>query len=163
MCGRTCPGCVVLPGDQKRMSAPPLWSRGESSWCWDMTSTHGVWRHTEVQFLLSGEGAISAGSQSCFCQADIGPVALWPDVSGLFFGVEDCRLDAYQGHAPYVFGSMRRVRRPGPRLLNQTCPVRSGSSQLCSGSQPPVLHGTLLPYTPGQDRAGDLQHVRLTS
>ena len=28
--------------------------RGESGWCSDMTSTHGVWRHTGVQFLLSG-------------------------------------------------------------------------------------------------------------
>ena len=29
-------------------------SRGESGWCSDMTSTHGVWRHAGVRFLLSG-------------------------------------------------------------------------------------------------------------
>ena len=28
--------------------------RGESGWCLDMTSTHGAWRHAEVQFLLPG-------------------------------------------------------------------------------------------------------------
>ena len=28
--------------------------RGESGWCSDMTSTHGVWRHAGVRFLLSG-------------------------------------------------------------------------------------------------------------
>ena len=28
--------------------------RGESGWCSDMISTHGVWRHTGVRFLLSG-------------------------------------------------------------------------------------------------------------
>ncbi len=28
--------------------------QGESGWCLDMTSTHGVWRHTEVEFLLLG-------------------------------------------------------------------------------------------------------------
>jgi hypothetical protein len=31
-----------------------LYSRGESGWCLDVTSTHGVWRHAGVQFLLSG-------------------------------------------------------------------------------------------------------------
>ena len=29
--------------------------RGESGWCLDMTSTHGAWRHAEVQFLLPGD------------------------------------------------------------------------------------------------------------
>jgi len=33
-------------------------SRGESGWCSDMTSTHGVWRHTGVRFLLSGAAAV---------------------------------------------------------------------------------------------------------
>ena len=35
-------------------------SRGESGWCSDMTSTHGVWRHAGVRFLLTGE---------CICPA----------------------------------------------------------------------------------------------
>ena len=34
--------------------------RGESGWCSDMTSTHGVWRHTGVRFLLSGAGCPDA-------------------------------------------------------------------------------------------------------
>ena len=32
----------------------PLFSRGESGWCSDRTSTPGAWRHAEAQFLLSG-------------------------------------------------------------------------------------------------------------
>ena len=32
--------------------------RGESGWCSDMTSNHGVWRHTGVGFLLSGAAVV---------------------------------------------------------------------------------------------------------
>ena len=35
--------------------------RGESGWCSDMTSTHGVWRHTGVRFLLLGDFKTSCG------------------------------------------------------------------------------------------------------
>ena len=30
-------------------------SQRDSGWCPDMSSTHGVWRHTEVRFLLTGD------------------------------------------------------------------------------------------------------------
>ena len=33
----------------------------ESGWCLDMTSTHGTWRHAEIQFLLPG-----VRQRSCF-------------------------------------------------------------------------------------------------
>ena len=38
----------------QRQNFVPL-GRGESGWCLDVTSTHGVWRHAGVRFLLSGD------------------------------------------------------------------------------------------------------------
>jgi hypothetical protein len=32
-----------------------LFSRGESGWCSDVTSTHGAWRHAGIRFLLPGD------------------------------------------------------------------------------------------------------------
>ena len=50
-CASVCKQIVWLPSfDQHDKVA----CRGESGWCSDMTSTHGAWRHAEVQFLLPG-------------------------------------------------------------------------------------------------------------
>ena len=45
--------CWVTPGASRRRQVVNA-CRGESGWCLDMTSTHGAWRHAEVQFLLPG-------------------------------------------------------------------------------------------------------------
>ena len=47
-----------LPAVQRGPAQQVQECRGESGWCSDMTSTHGVWRHTGVRFLLSGAAAV---------------------------------------------------------------------------------------------------------
>ena len=45
-------------------------SRGELGWCLDMISTHGAWRHAEVQFLLPGawQSKSYLGEMGCILQ-----------------------------------------------------------------------------------------------
>ena len=49
-----------LPAVQRGPAQQVQECRGESGWCSDMTSTHGMWRHTGVRFLLSGAAAACA-------------------------------------------------------------------------------------------------------
>ena len=44
--------CIGFP--KKHFCVVDPYSRGESGWCPDGTSTPGAWRHAGVQFLLSG-------------------------------------------------------------------------------------------------------------
>ena len=52
----------------KHACAVDPYSRGESGWCPDGTSTPGAWRHAGVQFLLSGVFVVGccAGSSSTY-------------------------------------------------------------------------------------------------
>ena len=54
--------CIGFP--KKHFCVVDPYSRGESGWCPDGTSTPGAWRHAGVQFLLSGEVFTHVTSES---------------------------------------------------------------------------------------------------
>ena len=49
----------------KHACAVDPYSRGESGWCPDGTSTPGAWRHAGVQFLLSGVFDVGRCARRC--------------------------------------------------------------------------------------------------
>ena len=106
--------------------------RGESGWCSDMTSTHGVWRHTGVRFLLSGAAAVlpsAARRRQPPCHS-VGPRS--PKAGPLWCGDTqgfDSSSPALRLCCPAWFGLGSRHAMASPRAATGLAYCASGDTQ----------------------------------